>query len=70
MEVQEASSIGRSIVIRDPKTPEINKNSAPDSSKSQKRKNKILTYPAILISNVMPPTLKPSSKPDSQRCDS
>ena len=35
-----------------------------------KGKTKILRDPAFLTSNVMPPTLKPTSKPDLQRQDS
>ena len=69
MENQEASSCAPSPVIHDSKAPQ-KKNSAPDSSKSPKRKHKNWTDPAIANWNVLPPTLKSSLKPDLHRDDS
>ena len=49
---------------------EKNKNSAPDFSKSSKKKYNSLTDLAFLNSNLMHPTLKSLSKPDLHRGDS
>ena len=68
MDVQEASGSALLPSIHDSKTPQ--KNSALDSSKSPKRKYNILTVPALLTSNGMPPTRKPTLTSDFHRVDS
>ena len=70
MESQETSVRAPSIFIHDSKLCERNRTSAPDSSKSTKRKNNLSTDLALLISNAMPPALKSSSKLDSLSDDS
>ena len=42
-------------------------NSAPDSTKSPKKKYKNLADPAFLIQNLVPPALKPLLEPDLHR---
>ena len=66
---QEASSSAPLTVIRESKIPQKNKVSASDSSKYQKMKYNVWTDPALLTSNVMRFTLKPSMKHDLHRDD-
>ena len=70
METQDVPGIVLSTARNDSKNPKKNLNLDPDSSKSTMRKIINLKDSAFLNSKIMPPTLKPSRKPNLDRDDS